>query len=157
MVFGNGREMGIVTPLWARPARLLASGPTRWWVGRGGERNRPFGRGSGLGLSAEELLLTEAKQGVKPLDFGLELGLAIQGAAMHGLPIGGLSPGFEFLLQAWANRTGALRNGRSGADGAGRRLGTRRRSPESIPSRDRDPQGDETRYGARAAIHDGRL
>jgi len=29
VVFGHGREMGIVTPLWARPARLLASGPTR--------------------------------------------------------------------------------------------------------------------------------
>jgi hypothetical protein len=87
VVFGHGREMGIVTPLWARPARLLASGPTRWWVGRSGERDRRFGRGGGLGLSAEELLLTEAKQGVKPRDFGLELGLAIQGAAMHGLPI----------------------------------------------------------------------
>ena len=75
------------------------------------------GRRGGLGLSAEELLLAEAEQGLKPLDLGLELGLAFEGAAMHGLPVGGLPPRLELLLQAWANRTGALGKRRSGTDG----------------------------------------
>jgi hypothetical protein len=113
VVLGDGREMGIVTPLWTRLARLLTSGPTRWCFGRGYERGCRFGYGGGLGLSAEELLLAEAKHGLKPLDLGLEFGLAFEGAAMHGLPIGDLPPGLELLLQAWANRTGALRDGRS--------------------------------------------
>ena len=73
-----------------------------------------------VSVCAEELLLAEAKQGLKPVDLGLELGLAFEGAAMHGLPVGGLPPGLELLLQAWANRTGALRKRRSGADGRGR-------------------------------------
>jgi hypothetical protein len=83
-------------------------------------RDRGSGRRSGLGLAAEELLLAEAKQGLKAVDLGWELGLALEGAAMHGLPIGGLAPGLELLLQAWTNRTGALGNRRSGTDRTGR-------------------------------------
>ena len=92
---------------------------------RAGVRGRVsrFGGGAGLGLSAEELLLAEAQQRLKPVDFGLELRLAFEGAAMHGPPVGGLPPGLELLLQAWANRAGALRDRRSGADRTGRRLG----------------------------------
>ena len=60
MVLDDGREMGIVAPIRTWLARLLTSGPTRWWFGRGCERGRRFGRGGGLGLSAEELLLSEA-------------------------------------------------------------------------------------------------
>ena len=157
VVLDDGRKMGIIAPLRTRPAALLASGPTRWRLGGGRQRGRRFGRGGGLGLSAEELLLADAKQRLKPIDLGLKLGLAFEGAAMHGLPVGGLPPGLELLLQAWANRTGALRDGRSGADGTGRRLGRRWRGAESVPFRDRDPQGSEAKNGGRAVIHGGRV
>jgi hypothetical protein len=59
VVLDDGREVGIVASFGPRLARLLASRPTRWRVGRGGERGRRLGRG-GLGLSAEELLFAEA-------------------------------------------------------------------------------------------------
>ena len=116
-VLGDGRELGIVAPLWARLARLLATTPTRRRVGRGGERGGGFGRGGRLGLAAEELLLTQAQPGLKPGDLGLELGLAIEGAAMHGLPIGGLPPRLELLLQA--GQTGQGPCGRDGAEQTG--------------------------------------
>jgi hypothetical protein len=145
VVFDDGREMGTVAPLGTRPARLLATGPPRSSLGRGCERGRRFGRGSGLGLSAEQLLLAEAKQGLEPLDLSLELGLAFEAAAMHGLPVGCLPPGFELLLQAWANQTGTLRDGRSGANGTERRLGRRQRRSESVQFRGRDPQGNEAK------------
>jgi hypothetical protein len=60
VILDDGREVGIVASFGPRLARLLASGPTHWRVGRGGERGRRLGRGGGLGLSTEELLLAEA-------------------------------------------------------------------------------------------------
>ena len=59
VVLDDGREVGIVTPLGTGLAGLLASGPTRWCLGRGGERDGRLGSG-GLGLSTEELLFAEA-------------------------------------------------------------------------------------------------
>ena len=147
MVLDDGREMGIITPLGPRLAGLLASRPTRWRVGRGGERGGRWGRGGGLGLSTEELLLAKAKSGLKSLDLGLELGLAFEGAAMLSLPVGGLAPRLELLLQAWANRTRAVGDGRSRADRSGPRFGRRRRGSESVQFRDRDPYGMEAEYG----------
>src|SRR5947209_4763793 len=157
VVLDDGREVGIVASSGPRLARLLASGPTRWRVGRGGERGRRPGRGGGLGLSTEELLLAEAQEGLEPLDFGLELGLAFEGAAMLGLPVGGLAPGLELLLQARADRTGALGDGRGGAGGTGRRLGRRRRGSELIRLRGGDAQGCQAQEGGRAVIHGGRV
>jgi hypothetical protein len=124
-VLDDDWEVGIVTPFWPWLARLLTSGPTRWCLGRVCERGRRFGRGGRFCLSTEELLLAEANEGLQPLVLGLEFGLAFEGAAMHALPRGGLSPGLKLLLQSRANRTRALRNGRSRADGAGRRIGLR--------------------------------
>jgi hypothetical protein len=72
VVLDDGREMGIVASLGTGFARLLTSGPTRWRVGRGRQRGRRWGRGGGFRLSAEELLLAEAEEGLKPLDLGLE-------------------------------------------------------------------------------------
>lgn len=60
VILDDGREMGIVTSFGTGLAGLLASGPTRWRVGGVGPRGRRFGRGGGLGLSAEELLFAEA-------------------------------------------------------------------------------------------------
>jgi hypothetical protein len=157
VVLDNGREMGIITPLGPRLAGLLASGPTRWLGGRGGERGGRWGRGGGLGLSTEELLLAEAEEGMKPLELGLELGLACEDAAMLGLPVGGLAPGLELLLQAWADRTGAVGDGRSRADRSGQRFGRRRRGSESVQLRDRDPHGMEAEFGGRAVIHGRRV
>ena len=83
VVLDDGREMGIVASLGTRLARLLTSGPTRWRGGRGAPAGPPVAVAAVVfRLSAEELLLAEAKEGLKPLDLGLELGLAIEGAAM---------------------------------------------------------------------------
>ena len=71
--------------------------------------------------------------------------------------LGGLPPGLELVLQSWASRTGALGMGRSGAAGTGRRRGRRRRGPESVQFRDRDPQGSEAKDGGGAVIHEGRI
>ena len=57
-------------------------------------RGRWSRRRGGLGLAPEELLLAEADQGLKPLDLGLELGLTFESPAVHGLPVGGLTPRF---------------------------------------------------------------
>ena len=117
-------EVRVMSP-WPWLARLLTSGPTRRCLGRVCERGRRFGRGGRFCLSTEELLLAEANECLQSLDLGLEFGLAFEGAAVHALPIGGLPPGLELLLQSRANRTRALRDGRSRADGAGRRIGLR--------------------------------
>jgi hypothetical protein len=109
VVFRDGREMGIIASFGPGAIGLLAAPSRRRWVGAGRIRGRRSGRGGGLGLAAEELLLAETEQGLEVVDLGLELGLAVEGAAMLGLPVGRLTPGFEILLQAWANRTGTLR------------------------------------------------
>jgi hypothetical protein len=157
VVLDDGREVGIVTPPGPRLAGLLASGATRWRIGRGGEWGRRLGRGGSLGLSTEELLFAEAEESLEPLDLGLELSLALEDATMLGLPVGGLPPGLELLLQAWADRTRALGDGRSGTDGIGRSFGRRGRRSESVQFRDRDPHGIETKYGGRTVIHGGRV
>jgi hypothetical protein len=156
VVLDDGREMGKIASLGTGLAGLLTPGPTRWRVGRSGERGCRCGR-SGLGLSAEELLFAEAEESLKSRDLGLEFGLALEDATMLGLPVGGLPPGLEFLLQAWANRTGALRDERGGADGTGRRFGRRGRGSESVQFRDCDPHRSEAKDRSRAVIHGGRV
>src|SRR5262249_34385535 len=64
-----------------------------------------------------------------------ELVLALAGALVHGLPVAGLSPGLELLGEAWANRTGTVRDGWCGA---GR---VRRRSHQGKRRRVRAPGG----------------
>jgi hypothetical protein len=59
VILDDGREVGIVASFGPRLARLLAPGPTRWRVDRGGERCRRLG-GGGLGLSTKELMFAEA-------------------------------------------------------------------------------------------------
>jgi hypothetical protein len=59
VILDDGREVGIVASFGPRLARLLAPGPTRWRVDRGGERCRRQG-GGGLGLSTKELMFAEA-------------------------------------------------------------------------------------------------
>jgi hypothetical protein len=157
VVLDHSREVGMIAPLGPLLTALLtALSAGRRRAGVRGRVGR-FGGGAGLGLSAEELLLAEAQQRLKPVDFGLELRLAFEGAAMHGPPVGGLPPGLELLLQAWANRAGALRDRRSGADRTGRRLGRSARGTESVQFRDRDPCGSEAKNGGRAIIHKGRV
>ena len=41
--------------------------------------------------------------------------IALNGSVMHGLPVGGLSPGLELLSQPWADRARSLGDGGSGA------------------------------------------
>ncbi|MBV8383049.1 MAG: hypothetical protein JOZ63_10595 [Planctomycetaceae bacterium] len=157
MVLDDGREVGIIAAFRAGSAALLAARPPRRRVGAGRVRGRRDGRRGGLGLAPEELLLAESEQGLEPVDLGLELGLAIESAAVHGLPVGGLAPRLELLLEPRTDRTGALRQGRGGTDGSGRRRLRRRTNGAPAQFRDRDPQGSETKHGGRTVIHDGRI
>jgi hypothetical protein len=157
VVLGFSREMGIIASFRTRPAAPLTSGPARRRPREVRRVPRRLGRGGGLGLSTEELLLAHAKPSLKPVDLGLELGLAFEGAAMHGLPVGGLAKRLEFLLQSWANRTGALGKRRSGTDRFGRRRVRRSARGRSAQFRDRDPQGGETQHRGRTVIQDGRI
>lgn len=72
VILDDGREVGIVASLGTGLAGLLASGPTRWRIDRGDEWGRRSRRGGGLGFSAEELLLAELEESLKPFDLGLE-------------------------------------------------------------------------------------
>ena len=112
VVFGDGRQVGVIASWGPRPTGLLATRSRCPRVGLGRTWSRRSGGRGGFGLAAEELLLPEPELRLEPLDLGPELGLALQGAAMHGLPVGGLAPRLELLLQPWANRTRALRQGR---------------------------------------------
>ena len=157
MVFDHGREVGMIAPLGALATALLAPfSAGRWGAGVRG-RDRRFGGGAGLGLSAEALLLAEPQQRLEPIDLGSELGLALQGLAMHAPPIGCPPPKFELLLQARTNRARALRDRRSRADGIGRRLGRDNHGAAWVQFRDRDPRGSEAEDGGRAIVHGGRI
>jgi hypothetical protein len=156
-VFPESREVRVVASPGPGPAGLLAA-RSPWGRVRGrGLRGGGSGRGGGLGLAAEELLLAEAELGLESVDLGLELGLAFQGSAMHGLPVGGLAPGLELLLEAGANRTRALRDGGSRAEGGRCRVGRRGRGAESVQFRDRDPEGGKAENGGRPVVHGGRV
>src|SRR5207248_7191073 len=125
--------------------------------GRVRGRDGRFRGGAGLGLATEELLLAEPKQGLELVVLGLELRLAFEGSAMHRLPRGGLPPGLELLLQAGANRAGALRDRRSRADGTGRQLRRSTCGAALVQFRDGDPQGSEAEDGGRTIVHGGRV
>jgi len=68
----DGGEMRIIPAARPRVAGLLAPSPAGWVVAAGGG---PCGSGSGFGLTAEELLLTEAQLGAELFDLLLEEGL----------------------------------------------------------------------------------
>ena len=69
-----------------RLAALLPAWPRRRRAPSGGVGGRGSGRGSGLGLTPEELLLAESKQSLELVILGFELFLAIEGAGVHSLP-----------------------------------------------------------------------
>ena len=76
VLLDDGREMGVVAAAWPRLAGLLAAPPPgrgRWVRGRWGQG----GADAGLGLAAEELLLTEAELGAELFDLLFEEGLAL--------------------------------------------------------------------------------
>ena len=146
----------MVAPLGPLLSALLTSVSTRRRRAgvRGGDGR--FGDGAGLGLPAEELLFAEAEQRLEPVDLGLKLGLALEGLAMPAPPIGGLPPGLELLLQAWADRAGTWRDRRRGADGSEGRLGSSGRGAALVQFGDRDPQRREAKDGGRVIVHSGR-
>ena len=109
-VLDDGRQVGIVAAARPRVAALLAA---RSAGGSRGRRRRR-GRGAGLRLAAEELLLAEAQLGAELFDLLLEKGFALDGAIMHGLPVTGLSPRLERLGQVRADGAGSARKGRGG-------------------------------------------
>ena len=118
-------------------------------------RGRRSRRRSGLGLAPKELLLAKTDHRLEPLNFGFELGLALKGSGVLGLPVGGLTKRLEILIQPWANRTGTLRQGRSGTDRSSRRRLRRRTGRASVKTQDRNAQGSETKHGGGTVIHVG--
>src|SRR5205823_1741460 len=74
VILDDGRELGIIASPGTGPTALLTARPPRQWRGGGRRRDRRCGRRGRFGLSAEELLLAEAQQRLKPVDLGLELG-----------------------------------------------------------------------------------
>src|SRR6516165_901970 len=136
-----------MTRRWARTStsRTVESsvpptGAGRWVRGRWGQG----GADAGLGLAAEELLLTEAELGAELFDLLFEEGLALHGAVVHGLPVAGLAPGLELHGEARAHGTGAV--GKQGRR-AGR--GSRRGGQ-------RDPRGLRADRATRRDGHAGR-
>jgi hypothetical protein len=157
VIFRDGWEMGIIASFGSGAIGLLAA-TSRWRrIGLGRIRGRGSGGCGGLGLAAEELLFAKPEQGLESVDLGLELGLAFEGATRHGSPVGGLAPGLELLLEARANRTGALRQGRGGTDGSDRCSGCGRTGTRPAQVRDRDAEGGEAEYGSRPVVHVGRI
>ena len=91
-------------------------------------RAGPSAVAGAVGLAPEELLFAEPDAGVELLVLLVEESLALDGALVHGLPVGGLTPGLELLGQAWADRArplgdGGSRAGRVSSCRAGRETG----------------------------------
>ena len=108
--FRDDRQVAVVAALGSGASLLLAAWSRRlgWRDGRGGVGQR----GGVLGLAAEQALFQGANAGLKGLDLLLQALLALHGALVHALPVGGLPPRFKL-------------GGQTRADGA--RLGGRRR------------------------------
>jgi hypothetical protein len=157
VALGDGGEVGVIASFGPGATGSLAARSTWRRIGSGWIGDCGSGGRGGLGLAAEELLLTEPEQGLESVDLGLESGLAVEGAAMHGLPVSGLSPGLELLLEPRANRAGALGPGRCGTDGSQRRSGRGRTGARPAQFRDRDASGREAEYGGRPVVHVGRI
>jgi hypothetical protein len=105
----DGRKVGVIASLRTWPTNLLAARPTWRRIGAGSIRGRRSRRRGGLGLASKELLLAKTDHRLEPLDLGFELGLALEGSGMLGLPVGGLTKRLEILIQPRANRTRTLR------------------------------------------------
>jgi hypothetical protein len=116
----DGRKARVIASLGSWPTRLLAPRPTWGRVGAGRIRTRRSRRRGGLGLAAKELLLAKTDHRLEPLDLDFELGLTLKGSGVLGLPVGGLTKRLEIPIQPWANRTRALRQGRSRTDRSAR-------------------------------------
>jgi hypothetical protein len=104
----DGRQMRVVPSFgpWLPPALSARSRRSGRSVGTGDG-------GRSLGLASEELLFEGPDAGVELLVLLGEELLAPEGPLVHGLPVGGLSPGLELLFQAWTDRARRLRDGRS--------------------------------------------
>src|SRR5262249_58075300 len=103
--FLYGGQVGVITALRPRLARLLAARLLRGVVG--GVQGF-ISCGPGFALFPEELLLAKAKFG---LQFGvalLQLGDAQLGLVVQRLPVGGATEGLESFSQVRTNRAGAV-------------------------------------------------
>jgi hypothetical protein len=108
-----------------------------------------------IGLASKELLLAKTNHRLEPLDLGFELGLALKGSGVLGLPIGGLTKRLEIVIQPWVNRIWTHRQGWSGTDRSSRRRLRRRTSGASAKFRSRNAQGSETKHGGGTVIDVG--
>jgi hypothetical protein len=117
----DSRKVGVIASLRTWPTNLLAARATWQRIGAGRTRGRWSRRRGGLGLAPKELLLAKPDHCLEPLDLGFELGLALKGSGMLGLPVGGLTKRLEILIQPRANRTRTFRQRWSGTDRSSRR------------------------------------
>jgi hypothetical protein len=151
----DGRKVGVIASLRTWPTHLLAARTTWPRIGAGRIRGRRSRRRGGLGFAPKELLVAKTDHRLEPLNLGFELGLALKGSGVLGLPVGGLTKRLEILFQPWANRTRTLRQGRSGTDRSSRRRLRRRTGLASVKFQDRNAQGSETKHGGGTVIHVG--
>ena len=159
VILDEGREVGIVTPLGTGLTGLLTSGPTRWRVGRWLRVGTAGSVAAAVSVFRPKSCCSRRRSlSLEVWSFSvLSWASRCEGAAMLGLPVGGLSPGLELLVQAWADRTGALGDGRCGAEGIGRRLVADGRGSELVQLRGRERQGSEAKDGGQIVIHGGRV
>jgi hypothetical protein len=87
----DSQKVGVIASLRTLPTRLLAARPTWRRVGARCVRGRLSRRRSGLGLAPKELLFAKANHRLQPLNLDFELGLALKGSGVLGLPVGGLT------------------------------------------------------------------
>jgi hypothetical protein len=117
--FDDGGQVAVVASCRSGPSALLAAWAWEVWGGVVGVRG-VVGRcsGVGFGFRAEELLFAESEFGFEFVNALLGEAFALECALVHGLPVGGLSEGLEFLGESWVDGT---------ESGGQRRCGTRRR------------------------------
>ncbi len=151
----HGRKVGVIASLRTWPTGLLAARQPWRRTGAGRVRGRRSRRDGGLGLAPKELLLAKTDHRLQSSDLGFEVGLALKGSSVLGLPVGGLTKRLEILIQPRANRTRTLRQRWSGTDRSRRRRLRRRTSGDSAKFRDRNAEGSETKHGCGTVVHVG--
>ena len=99
--FLDDRQVGVVAAFGSGASALLAARSRR--LGWRGRRCGVGRRGGVFGLAAEQALFQGANAALQRIDFFEQALLALHGALVQALPVGGLAPRFKLGGQAWAD------------------------------------------------------